>query len=1233
MCGSRVGMGAPLVRVAWAVVACMFVVSTVGQTAYFSTQGEITAASGEHDFFVTLDRNVGSADALAFFTQTHQGGTNSAGDAVPATGFDAVLDFENTFSPGQGGTNDDGGPGNDAFLSWPSAGATGGTLSPDPLDSGSYRLNLVGFSGAAGSWSVDLVGPTDALVFNAAAGTDSRLDSLKFGTETPSATPARLDYSSGSTMTVSGELGVAPTGSARLVQTSGTITAVGSLEVGAGGTVDLTGGTLNLGNNLSSVFGTLSVDGGNLVLAGIGNLRVNSGGELNVNSGMFDAGVANLSIDGGSTANLHFTNATIDLGLNRSHLVSNTATLNTFGSFDLTDSTDLTVSAGGELNAETLRVGLNDLGSFDDTQLTVTNNGSSLVATSDTFVGDEGGTGILTVRDRATADFGTLVIAGAEANNTVGTVNLESAATATAGFIFIADLGTNATGRLDLTGTGTTLTQSSGTGVFVGQNPASPTDTGTGTLDVGLGATFNTGTGTSRVDSTGTVDIDGTLNLNGDLTIQGGTVRRVAGTGRINLAADKAVTVSDGGTLRYGRSGVPGLLDAPGKSILVTGADSLYDGQQIISIEGGELRATDGGRVTADLLRMAAGTLVLDGTGATLETLGPATTTRNTIGFSRDDDATPAGTATFRLEGDAQATLAQATYIGSDPTFSGGTGRLEVDDNARVDAGSLFVGTNRGSGAVSVQGGVTSNIGRLVQAGASSLQVGSTASAGDGIVSVGFNGEFTTGTGAIEVFSNGEIEVGQGTFHARGDLTVNGGILRRTSETFGGFALAAGKDLTVRNGGAITFMDSLALPDGSQFKIQAGSSGLLYALNAGVGGGETATVQVAGLDASLVLNNLSSTNPAPSRLGADGGSATLTVNDGARVEAVSTVAFGAGTTAGAGATVNVQGGGELQLSSFDLGADGSTGGVSTLTVSGTNSQLTQRLGAFSTINLGHASQGSATLTVENGAEYLGGERIVFPQNTLNINATGTVNVNGKRFVADTINLNGGTFNFTNGTLDFDTFNGNLTQDGGALTPNTFDRAMTINGDYELDTGTVAFDIRRDADNSISADNIDLGTQGQLEVTATVFQSSPFNLGDTFTILSSVTPIVGTFASEDVVIFNDKTFDVIYNPTSVVLEVIAATSLIGDYNADGFVSQADLDLVLLNWGNTIVPTDWLNTNQFDGVQVSQNELDGVLLNWGNGTPPVLPTVSAVPEPAAGAVVALGGMAMSARRRRA
>lgn len=90
-----------------------------------------------------------------------------------------------------------------------------------------------------------------------------------------------------------------------------------------------------------------------------------------------------------------------------------------------------------------------------------------------------------------------------------------------------------------------------------------------------------------------------------------------------------------------------------------------------------------------------------------------------------------------------------------------------------------------------------------------------------------------------------------------------------------------------------------------------------------------------------------------------------------------------------------------------------------------------------------------------------------------------------------------------------------------------------------------------------------------------------------------------------------------------------TSLIGDYNADGFVSQSDLDLVLLNWGSSTLPTGFNESgldDAFDGL-VSQNELDGVLLNWGDGTAPEV----TVPEPATLGVF-LATLGCTRRRRR-
>lgn len=83
---------------------------------------------------------------------------------------------------------------------------------------------------------------------------------------------------------------------------------------------------------------------------------------------------------------------------------------------------------------------------------------------------------------------------------------------------------------------------------------------------------------------------------------------------------------------------------------------------------------------------------------------------------------------------------------------------------------------------------------------------------------------------------------------------------------------------------------------------------------------------------------------------------------------------------------------------------------------------------------------------------------------------------------------------------------------------------------------------------------------------------------------------------------------------------------GDYNGNGTVEQADLDLVLLNWGQPGVPAGW--TNDLPDGNIDQAELDGVLLNWGNTA--ALGEAN-VPEPAAWLLALVCCLVAAASRR--
>ena len=104
-------------------------------------------------------------------------------------------------------------------------------------------------------------------------------------------------------------------------------------------------------------------------------------------------------------------------------------------------------------------------------------------------------------------------------------------------------------------------------------------------------------------------------------------------------------------------------------------------------------------------------------------------------------------------------------------------------------------------------------------------------------------------------------------------------------------------------------------------------------------------------------------------------------------------------------------------------------------------------------------------------------------------------------------------------------------------------------------------------------------------------------------------------------------DVLIERVSLVLASTAA--LAGDFNGDGFVGQSDLDLVLLNFGDNVLPAGFneaaLAGDGFDGL-IGQNELDLVLLNFGSDST----ALSAVPEPSSFLLLTLGGLAAVRRR---
>jgi T5SS/PEP-CTERM-associated repeat protein len=917
-------------------------------------------------------------------------------------------------------------------------------------------------------------------------------------------------------------LGLNASGVGNYTLADGRLSVSGNQIIGHGGTAIFTqtGGTNTVGDPASAGLmilarqagsnATYTLSGGALDVV-LGSVYV--GGDNNFGGG---AGVFNVSGTGNATiANTLKVWNTAGTAVNLSGGTLQVASLDTNGNpsrFNWTGGTLNITGAGGLMIGASGPLGAN-VTVDSPRQLNVTNN--LTVASGGTLRIESGGSVSAYIGEIAdvAASSGAVTVTGPGSNwNTSGyldvgqvgpgTLLIENGASVSNLFSVIGRLG-GSSGMATVTGTGSTWTdvlgltigyflgssgtlaindggsvssnlnasigrRSGSTGVVTVTGPGS-TWTITGRLAVGGDAIAiaSGGTGTLSIAPGGTVSVDeetviypqglvqlqgGTLNLNGDTTLDGGTLTKI---GNLNLAAGRTLTAQNNAQIDLGNT----------IAWLSTGTSwNINSGSDLIS---------------TSLVRIghSAGTttVTVDGVGSSFNVGGDI--------WGSD------GTANVTFRNEATANINGGIGLAFGPA-AGVSGTINVESDADVVMSHLqinnLVGSSDSSGTVTVTGTGST----LTQSGGAGLIVGR-ASGGTATINVTDSGNYTTGAGLTQVNATGLIDINGGTFDVRGDITIDGGSIVRTS---GNLVLAAGRTLTAQNNAQIDLGLNALLGGGTTWNINSGADlSASGQLDIGFGGGVT-TVTVDGSGTSATLPG--------GFWGFSGNTANVTIRNGATASFVA-IFMATSDVAGTAATLNVESGADVTIgNNVNVATSGGATTTGAINVTGVGSTLTHN--DFD-LTLGHATSGVATLSVTNGSVFTSGR-------TTTVRATGTINLaSGATFDArGPITLSGGAFNFLGGTLHVGTFNGSLLNQGGKLAPGHSAGTTTITGNYTQQS-TARLEIEIGGPAAFDSDIVNVsGTAslgGQLQL-ALINSFEPI-AGQTFSVMQAGS-LTGTF---------------------------------------------------------------------------------------------------------------------------
>jgi hypothetical protein len=781
--------------------------------------------------------------------------------------------------------------------------------------------------------------------------------------------------------------------------------------------------------NEPSVIQALSASAGTVTLQSSGGAKT-----LNLTAG---AGSQDVIVSGAST--------TLTLGTS-----DNPLHLNAGDDLSIRTGATLAVLFGSDVVANDLSAtGLNGTLRIDGSGSTLTLGGNIVNLVGAT------GTGSLVFQNGSTGNTinSSLALASSATPSVTGNLSILSGAALTlGGNLTLANQNVaSQVGGISIQGTNSALSQSGAATITAGSAVS-----GTATIAIGTttsGGSLTTGTGLFTINKTGTVTIGsganvGTLLANGDLTINGGVLQKMNVTSTLDLAAGKTVTIQSGGRLTLAGPNAADsnqIFNVSGTNsrLEITGANafSIGSGAQVNLTSGAVLSA--GGRI--DVASGAgSGTLTVAGTGSTA-----------TGGSELSMWASGGGTANVTFSSGAAGTFTAGLDL-ANSTAAGTTAVVNVLSNADLSVGNLNLATSGGtttSATLNINGTDSS----VVQTGAATLTIGH-ASEGTAAANIGTandGGTLTTGSGLFTINKTGTVTIGNGekggTLEVLGNITVDGGVLQEGG-IMSTFAWATGKTLAIQNGGRVHFATSYTtaassqhfvsganstfdvagavhIRNGSQVNVNSGASIVASQFNVG-GGGAAGTLTVDG-------NGSMATGGSEANHWGSGGAATVTLSN----QAMATLGGSVSLAESATTLVNVLSGADLTTGDLSLASIGGTA-AATLNVLGIGSTVT--VSPSSDLVVGHATNGTATINLEDGGSLtvdsgssttvLGSGIINLNSGTANLRAVavvgGTINVGGGKLAFTTLSVGGGTINFSAGRVEQ---TNNLTADESLLT--------------------------------------------------------------------------------------------------------------------------------------------------------------------------------------------------------